>query len=596
MPPRAIGGVLDLSEWDFRRDGPARLAGEWAFYPKQLLSSAEMKSPAVMRTVPDQWRGAEAGGSAGMGAGTYRLRVLVGSSDPELGIRVPTVSTAFELEANGITIARAGKPALLAADAVPGCFTGLCRVPAPASFRELELVVRVSNHEYRTGGMWSAFILGTEESLRADKRLEDGLTLAFFGVAFSTALIFLLLFRYRRRELGHLYFALFALTIALRTLVTGDYLLASIVPVLPFHALIRLTYLTAFASFPLCILFFGRLFPEEIPARARAWVCAPFCVLGLALAAPLPLLTRSIYVFYPLLAVMIPMIVFGLGRAVLHRRPGSGLMLATCIILGVAAICDMLSTSLVLRIVNLLFPALIVFIFAQTSVLAKRFATAFDSVERLSAELSRANDGLDSQVKERTRELESAYAQIKELSVKDPLTGAFNRRYLDVELLRETERAVRYGLPLSVLFTDFDHFKEVNDRYGHGAGDEVLRAFSRIVFATIRGNVDWFARYGGEEFLVVLPGTRPEDAASLAERLRARAAASAAETQSLSISYTLSIGVAGLEAGAFANEPGGADAREVASALVAKADEAMYVAKAAGRNRVELARDAAEPF
>jgi len=596
VPPRAIGAVLDLSDWDFRHDGPVRLAGEWEFYPGRLLRSAEMKSPAETRAIPDRWRGAEAGGTAGMGAGTYRLRVLLGSGGLDLGIRVPTVSTAFELDANGVMIGRAGKPALLAGDAKPGCFTGICRVPAPASSGELELVVRVSNHEYRTGGMWSPFLLGIEESLRADKRLEDGLTLAFFGVAFSTALVFFLLFRFRRRELGHLYFASFALTIALRTLVTGDYLLASIVPALPFHALIRLTYLTAFASFPLVILFFGRLFPEEIPARALAWACVPFCVLGLALAAPLPLLTRSIYVLYPLLAVMITLMVFGLGRAALHRRPGSGLMLATSIVLGVAGICDMLSTSLILRIVNLLFPALLVFIFAQTSVLAKRFAAAFDSVERLSSELVRANDGLDRQVRERTRELEDAYAQIKELSVKDPLTGAFNRRYLDMELLRETDRALRYDLPLSVLFTDFDHFKAINDRYGHGAGDEVLRAFSRIVLGAIRSNVDWLARYGGEEFLVVLPGTRPRDAGRLAERLRARAEAEAAETESCSIPYTLSIGVAGLDAGAFSSEPGGADAGEAAAALVARADEAMYAAKAAGRNRVELARDAAGPF
>jgi len=153
-------------------------------------------------------------------------------------------------------------------------------------------------------------------------------------------------------------------------------------------------------------------------------------------------------------------------------------------------------------------------------------------------------------VRERTRELEEAYERIKGLSITDPLTGAFNRRYLDMEIVREIERAVRYGLPLSLLFCDLDRFKAINDRFGHGTGDEVLRAFSRIVFAAIRGNIDWFARYGGEEFIVVVPGTRSEDAAILAERLRAQAEAEALESESGIVSFTLSVGVAELEAGA----------------------------------------------
>jgi diguanylate cyclase (GGDEF)-like protein len=595
--PRAVRGVLDLSGWDLRRDGPVRLAGEWDFYPGRLLGGAETTTRTAVRIVPDFWHGAEAGGTAGMGAGTYHLRVLLGERNAELGIRVPTVSTAFELDANGVTIAKAGRPAVLARDAIPGCFVGVSRVPtsiAPQSMsssRILDLVVRVSNHEYRGGGMWHAFVLGPEETLLADKRLEDGVMLAFFGAAFATALVFLVIFLYRRRDPNNLYFASFVAVIALHSLLTGDYLLAAAFPSLPFEALIRLEYLPAFAPIPLCILFFGSLFPEEIPPRIRTLACVPFCVLALSLATPLPVLTRSIYVIYPLVViVMIPIIIFGLGRAALRRRSGSAQMLAASVFLTVAGVAHMLNTSMILKTANLFFPSLAVFIFVQASILAKRSAAAFNSVERLSGELARTNDGLDRQVRERTRELENAYTRIKELSVKDPLTGAFNRRYVDLELIREVERAHRYGLPLSLLFCDFDHFKEINDRNGHAAGDDVLRAFSRIVVETIRDKVDWFARFGGEEFLIVAPGTRSEDAANLAERLRSRAEAQAAESEAGPILYTLSIGVSGLEAhdSSFGDEHAHAEA--IAARLLAAADRAMYAAKSRGRNRVEIAR------
>ena len=530
-----------------------------------------------------------------MGAGTYRLRVLLDEGQVELGIRTPTVSTAYELDVNGVTIAHAGKPALPAHDAIPGCFIEVCRVPTSneplgsTSSRELDIVVRMSNHEYRVGGMWRSFVLGSEDGLLADKRSEDSLTFTFLGATFATAIVFFLLFRYRRRDRDNLYFASFVMAISLRALVSGDFLLAAIFPSLSFDMLMRFFHLTAFVPAPLGILFFGNLFPEEIPVRMQKLVCASFCVLGLSLAAPLPILTRSIYLFYPLLIASLFFIVFGLGRAAVHRRSGGVSMLAASILLTIAGISDMLSTSLLFRVSNLLLPALAVFIFVQASVLSKRFSTAFDSVERLSGELARANDGLDRQVRERTKELENAYTQIKELSIKDPLTGAYNRRYLDRELVREVERAHRCNLPLSVLFCDLDHFKAINDHFGHKAGDEVLRAFSRIVFEAIRENVDWFARYGGEEFLIVTPGTRPDNAIHLAERLRSQAEAEAVESEAGLVSYTLSIGIAGLEVRDLSNRLDHVDAEAIALRLIGEVDAAMYSAKKGGRNRVELA-------
>lgn len=116
--------------------------------------------------------------------------------------------------------------------------------------------------------------------------------------------------------------------------------------------------------------------------------------------------------------------------------------------------------------------------------------------------------------------LRASVKQTIELAVTDPLTGLYNRRYLDNHLNVLFNRSMARGRPLSVLITDIDRFKHVNDTYGHDGGDEVLREFSNRVRSTIRG-ADLACRYGGEEFVVVMPDTSPEIAAAVAERLRA---------------------------------------------------------------------------
>lgn len=162
----------------------------------------------------------------------------------------------------------------------------------------------------------------------------------------------------------------------------------------------------------------------------------------------------------------------------------------------------------------------------------------------------------------------------------DPLTGIFNRRYLERRLDEEVARARRHALPLGILVVDVDHFKAINDRYGHPAGDRVLVEVARAIGETVRSS-DVAARYGGEEFVIIAPGAAPQTAAALGERLRARIEASeivATPDDAHSaerIRVTASIGVAVLE-------PRHEDARS----LLAEADQALYRAKALGRNGV----------
>lgn len=165
-------------------------------------------------------------------------------------------------------------------------------------------------------------------------------------------------------------------------------------------------------------------------------------------------------------------------------------------------------------------------------------------------------------------------------SATDPLTGLKNRRAFDQCWKVELARAKRFAIPLSLLVIDIDHFKDVNDSYGHAVGDQVLIKVGQLICSCLRVS-DVAARYGGEEIAVIAPHTAPNMAALLAERLRAavqRDACQALGQHAAERSITVSVGVAGANDLALSGER-----------MFESADEALYEAKRAGRNRVSMA-------
>ncbi|MEM9169572.1 MAG: PleD family two-component system response regulator [Pseudomonadota bacterium] len=173
--------------------------------------------------------------------------------------------------------------------------------------------------------------------------------------------------------------------------------------------------------------------------------------------------------------------------------------------------------------------------------------------------------------------LRSSLQASLEMAVTDQLTGLYNRRYLASHLSAMYERAQWTGRPLSVMVLDIDHFKSVNDTYGHDAGDRVIQEFSERIRSSIR-SVDLACRYGGEEFLVAMPDTDRRFSAMIAERLRQEVEAHEVTLDDgRDISVTVSIGIAS------SADP---DAQNGAQNLIKRADEALYRAKEGGRNRV----------
>jgi two-component system, cell cycle response regulator len=182
---------------------------------------------------------------------------------------------------------------------------------------------------------------------------------------------------------------------------------------------------------------------------------------------------------------------------------------------------------------------------------------------------------LQDELEERERQLLEANERLRHISQTDGLTGVINRRQLEQELVEMFEHSERLNEPFSCVMCDLDRFKSVNDTFGHQAGDAVLKQFVRLLVREAR-TIDKVGRYGGEEFMLLLPGTVPDAAVTFAERVRKQVESHTFTFEGGNVRRTASFGVAGWPHPRIPNT----------DRLVRAADDALYVAKRTGRNRV----------
>jgi two-component system, cell cycle response regulator len=176
--------------------------------------------------------------------------------------------------------------------------------------------------------------------------------------------------------------------------------------------------------------------------------------------------------------------------------------------------------------------------------------------------------------------LKKSCEEIKALSVKDPLTKVYNRGFLDEKLVHEVKRTFRFERPLSLIMLDIDHFKIINDTFGHVTGDQVLIECARLMHTSVRKEIDWVARYGGEEFVIVLPETPLAGALIAAERFRSNLASYVVDAGGAELRVTASFGVASFSPSSQKED------LSMAASLLEQADLCLYQAKKEGRNRV----------
>ena len=201
------------------------------------------------------------------------------------------------------------------------------------------------------------------------------------------------------------------------------------------------------------------------------------------------------------------------------------------------------------------------------------FNSMHGTIKRQIKELNAHRDLLEQEVQERTRDLERAYQKLEAISKTDELTGLPNRRDMNETVGNEVERARRTQKPFCFIFMDIDHFKKINDTYGHACGDVVLKSVAQTIRGLLR-KYDVFARYGGEEFLTLLPETDLAGATIVAERFRKKIEAMSVQYADITIKVTITLGVSKF------------DPRLGAERSIQLADKALYQGKEGGRNQV----------
>ena len=212
----------------------------------------------------------------------------------------------------------------------------------------------------------------------------------------------------------------------------------------------------------------------------------------------------------------------------------------------------------------------------EIGILTHAFNDMINTIRLAQGELRQINEELEERVRLRTAELAESEERYRHLATIDPLTGLYNRRYFYEKAGQEILRAARYGKPIAAMMLDIDHFKKVNDTYGHAAGDVVLREVAVCCQQNVR-QVDIVARYGGEEFVVFLPESNLDNAQLAAERIRQAVAALVIRhpEEEKDIQVTISIGLADYT-----------EERKTLEQILSGADQALYQSKQNGRNRV----------
>ena len=578
-----IPALLALS-WLAQADGLVRLASGWEYRWGDSPFEAD-GTPAWTKTPSDtEWRATDAPSNPpGRGSHKlvwYRVRLPAGET-PDAFVFIYSIELAAELYVDGTLIYSWGDPG--AEGRLPFQGWPWHLVPLPPGYGGRLLHVRAAS-DYRLIGLLGDVLVGpglqhTVRMVRHDlpRQLVAALSLVI-------AVVFMVLYLHRR-EAPSLLLALVTAGLAVR--VVSHMHSAQLIMRVP----LAWEYVRAFSTMAVLALVTRLLHEMLEPAYRRITgvmvvvQASLFALLLLAAAAGAVRLCDTYTVLD--VAAVATMLLLGVlsVRGALSGAAEARLLTANFLILAMLALYGILATNGMLpwsgEIDYLL---LFQFSVGLALILARRLLHFQREVEGYTGKLSEQaeqlrelNERLENKVAERTRQLERANRRLREekislqiTSITDGLTGLYNRTYALDRFEKELGKARRYGKRLSIIMLDLDHFKLVNDSYGHQAGDMVMQRVGAL-FRHILRESDLAGRYGGEEFLIVLPETDVEEAAQVAERIRS-------EIQGFSwprmdIRVTVSGGVAQF-------------AGDTADQLLQRADYLLYRAKEMGRNRI----------
>lgn len=604
---RIVDGSLDISQHDFEKD-IIRLDGQWEFYWNQILSPQGLKELNTRQIeyidVPSSWnKHTDAHKKlSGDGYATYRLSLKT-DEIKRLGIKMPRIFTSYNLWVNGEIIANAG---IIGKDRQT---TTPQYLPQIAIFEtqqgENEIIIQVSNFYHRSGGILESLIMGNESKIIELGYKSVAYELLLFGILIIMGAYHIALFFFRRKNQSPLYFGLFCIFISIRTLLVGERFFIQLFPEFSWEVAHKIQGLTFYLGVPLILAFFKSVFPKDFHSKIVKVIWSIGIIFtSLVILTPARIFTIFNPVYQIFTMIVIVYITFTFIKIILRKEEGIGLTVIGASALILASINDIIFLSIwmndngsplvrsIFRTGNLSSVGQMIFVFTNSLVLAQRFSNALEHEEVMTAQLKEINLNLDKLVVKRTEDLEKSRKQIEnqkielekvnltlqQLSLKDPLTGLWNRRRYDAVIFEEWNRGLRHNRPISLVMIDLDYFKLYNDYYGHDAGDRCLIQIAQIIKDSFRRASDLVARYGGEEFIVIIPELEKNQVINMANSLKKTIEDSNIPHANSSVGpwVTASIGVTSIVPNMDCSP------RE----LFLTVDKALYQAKASGRNQV----------
>jgi signal transduction histidine kinase/DNA-binding response OmpR family regulator len=385
-------GVIDLSAVDMSSQPVIRLNGDWEFVygkhvPPEETAGAVWRKAAVLNKVPSTWKGFVYHGEElpGSGIATYRLRMVVGEQTPEtLALLIPGWETAYRLYINNAEVTSAGIAGLSPTDTVSVWQPRIARFRV--SGKTQDLVVHLSNFGHARGGPAMVPMIGTEEAIKTVREIGIGIKLLSFGSLFIISLYHLVIFLLRRKETSALFFSVFCMTMAVRSLVIDEQCLVLFFPSIAWDLHVRVTYLSVALAVPAFALFMMSLYRSDM-SRLLTWA---FIASGLVYAAiiivtPPAVFTAFITPFQMVILLTAVYCIVVLTLASFRNREGARLFLAAFAFYVVCVINDTLYHQQIISTGYVVPVGFILFIFFQAVILAKRYAVTFIKTEQAEA-------------------------------------------------------------------------------------------------------------------------------------------------------------------------------------------------------------------
>jgi PAS domain-containing protein len=408
IPPEAVKGVLDLTDWDFKRDGPANLTGEYEFYWKQLLKPSDFseaappQKPGYIR-VPDYWNNHKVKGEKlpGEGYATYRLKILTNNPSQSLALKILEIATAYTGYVNGRQVCASGVPGIKRETTVPHYYPQI--IDFEIESNQIEILLQVSNFHHRRGGAWAVIQLGEENEIRALKQKKISFDLFLSGSIFIIALYHFGLYILRRKDRSNFYFGVFCILLFIRLLSTEERYLTHLFPTISWEWVVKLEYLSFYLAVPAFVCFMRHLFRDF-----SKYIVAVITILGLAFSlivimTPARIFSHTLNTYEIITIVVFIYSLYVIIVALLQKNVEALVFLCGFMILNIAIINDMLHVERIIKTGFFVPFGFFFFILSQAFLLSLRSSRAFNTIIAQRKELRGTLEALKNEIVDRVR-------------------------------------------------------------------------------------------------------------------------------------------------------------------------------------------------